>query len=221
MEMRSIRRTNSARRQRGRRSVAEATHTRTRLVRHAERLFARKGYGATSLRELARAAGVRMFTIHHHFGSKQRLYEEILRRWDEEVLELVGRILAKSDDPRHAIERVIRELFDFFLAHRERVALNARAALGEGLPRRLAGADRGWVRFMNTTMATHRLAAPGLDPGLLLITLEGILHNHVLAVSHYEHLFGCDVSDARQAMRTKRHLARVVLGLVGPSASAH
>jgi AcrR family transcriptional regulator len=221
MEMRNIRRTSSARRARGRRSVAEATHTRARLVRHAERLFARKGYGATSLRELARAAGVRMFTIHHHFGSKQRLYEEILRRWDEEVLELVGRIFTETDDPRRVIERVIRQLFDFFLANRERVVLNARAALGEGLPRRLAAADRGWVRFMNTTMAAHRLAAPGLDPGLLLITLEGILHNHVLAVSHYRHLFGRDVSDPKLATRTKRHLARVVLGLVGPSAGAH
>lgn len=219
--MSTVRQTDAPRRPRGRRSAVEAEGTRTRLLRHAERLFARKGYGATSLRELARAAGVRMFTIHHHFGSKQRLYAELLRRWDEEVLQLVGRLLAESDDPRRAVERVIAALFDYFLAHRDRVALNARAALGEGLPRRLAGGDRGWVRFMNDTMATHRLAAPGLDPSLLLITIEGILHNHVLAVAQYRRLFGCDVSDPQLAARTKRHLARAILSLVGPNARAH
>lgn len=201
----------------GRRSGAEAARTRTRLLHHAERLFARKGYGATSLRELARASGVRTFTIHHHFGSKRRLYEEILRRWDEDVQTLVERIMGDASDPRDAVEQVIRELFDFFLANRERVALNARAALGEGVPR-ARGSERGWVRFMGTTMTSHRLAAPGLDLGLLLITIEGILHNHVLARGHYRLLFGRDVTDPKLAVRAKRHLAQVLLALVGPAA---
>jgi AcrR family transcriptional regulator len=202
----------------GRRSGIEAARTRARVLRHAERLFARKGYNATSVRELARVSGVRMFTIHHHFGSKQRLYEEVLRRWSEEVRELVGRILAQTDDPRQAVERAVQELFDLFLARRDCVALSARAALGEGLPGRLDSAERGWVRFMGTAMASHRLAAPGLDVGLLLITLEGILHHHVLAVSHYRHLFAHDVADPAMAARTKKHLARVILALVGPAA---
>jgi AcrR family transcriptional regulator len=190
------------------------------LLRHAERLFARKGYGATSLREVARAGGVRMFTIHHHFGSKRRLYEEILRRWDADVQALVGRVLARTPDPTAAVEQVIRELFDFFLAHRERVALSARAALGEGMARSRA-VERGWVRFLSVTMARHRLAARGFDLGLLLITLEGILHNHVLARAHYRRLFGRDVSDPRLRVRAKRHLARVILALVGPAVNGH
>lgn len=202
----------------GRRSGVEAARTRARLLRAAERLFARKGYNATSLRELASVSGVRMFTIHHHFGSKQRLYEEVLQRWHEDVQELVDRILAETDDPQRAVERAVQELFDFFLAQRDRVAFNARAALGEGLPRRLDSAESGWVRFMGSAMTSHRLVAPGLDIGLLLITLEGILHNHVLAVSHYRHLFGRDVTDPEMAARTKQHLARVILALVGPAA---
>src|SRR5262249_19635066 len=53
----------------GRRSQAESTRTRARLLDRAERLFARKGYRGMSLRELARACGVAPFTIQHHFGS--------------------------------------------------------------------------------------------------------------------------------------------------------
>ncbi len=202
-------------RSRGRRSAAEAADTRGRLLRQAQRLFARKGYGATSLRELAKVAGVRLFTVQHHFGSKQQLYAEIIRRWDEEVQQLLSRVVGESAESIHLVERVVDALFDFFLANRARVALNARAVLGEGVPRRLVLPDSNWVRFVNANMATHQLSASGLDTGLLLITIEGILHNHVLAAPHYRHLYGRDVTDAAVAARVKRHLTQVILRLVG------
>ena len=193
----------------------EAARTRARLLRHAERLFARKGYSATSLREVARAAGVQIFTILHHFGSKARLYREIRSRWNREVEELVSRVLTESTDSRALVQRVVDELFDFFLANRARLALNARAVLGEGLPRQLTLGGRSWVRFMSSEMKTHQLGAPGVNPALLLITVEGILHNHVLGASHYRHLFGRDVTDPKMAAEVKRHVTQVILALVG------
>ena len=206
-------------RPRGRRSAAEAAGTRGRLLRQAQRLFARKGYGATSLRELAKVAGVRLFTIQHHFGSKQRLYAEIIRRWNEDVQQLLSRVLAAPTESEHLVERVVDALFDFFVANRARVALNARAVLGEGVPRRLVLPDSNWVRVVNANMETHQLTASGLDTGLLLITVEGILHNHVLAAPHYRHLYGRDVTDAAVAARVKRHLTQVILRLVGGDAA--
>lgn len=199
----------------GRRSPATAEATRARLLRRAERLFARKGYGATSLRELAAAAGVRLFTVQHHFGSKQRLYEEVLRRWDAEVAALVAQVLATAP-PDAVVGRVVDALFDFFLANRERVTLNARAALGEGLPHRLALGDRGWVRFITASRTAYDAAGGELDPGLLLISAEGLLHNHVLAAPHYRLLYGRDVTDPRLAARVKRHLQQVISALLAP-----
>jgi AcrR family transcriptional regulator len=207
----------SAARARGRRSAAEAAGTRERVLRHAQRLFASKGYGATSLREVAKVAGVRMFTVQHHFGSKQRLYAEIVREWDREVHALVSRVLAQPASSAHPVERVVDALFDFFLANRARVALNARAVLGEGVPRRLVLSDRNWVPFANANMEAQQLSANGLDTRLLLITVEGILHNHVLAAPHYRHLYGRDVTDPAVAARVKRHLTQVILRLVGGS----
>src|SRR5882724_1976104 len=78
----------------GRRSSAQALRTRARILRSAERLFARKGYRGVSLRDLARRCGVRMFTIQHHFGSKLELYREIRQLRDREVQALVRRVLA-------------------------------------------------------------------------------------------------------------------------------
>ena len=74
---------------RGRRPPAAAAATRARVLRRAERLFVRRGYAATSLREVAAASGVRLFTIQHHFGSKARLFEEVMGRWNAEVAALV------------------------------------------------------------------------------------------------------------------------------------
>jgi len=86
-----------------------------------------------------------MFTIQHHFGSKLALYREILRMRDREVEALVRRVLAEERSVSALVGRVVDELFDFFLAHRDAVALRARAVLGEGLPRRGTLGDESWV----------------------------------------------------------------------------
>jgi AcrR family transcriptional regulator len=199
----------------GRRSGAQALRTRARILRSAERRFARRGYRGVSLRDLARACGLRMFTIQHHFGSKLALYREILRMRDHEVEALVRRVLAEERSAPALVGRVVDELFDFFLAHRDAIALRARAVLGEGLPRRGTLGDESWVGFMSTTMRTRRIGAPGIDIRLLLVTIEGILNNHALAVGHYQRLFGRDVTEPELAARTKAHLKRVILAILG------
>ena len=118
----------------GRRSQAESARTQKRILDRAERLFARKGYRAASLRELANAAGVRPFTIQHHFGSKLGLYQAVLNRWDEEVLARLSGIVDRGGDLASIAEAIVDELFEFFLSKRDWVAVSARAALGEGLP---------------------------------------------------------------------------------------
>jgi len=199
----------------GRRSSAQALRTRTRIIRSAERLFARKGYRGVSLRDLARQCDVRMFTIQHHFGSKLELYREIRQVRDREVEALVRGVVAGETSVTAIVGRVVDELFDYFLKNRDSIALRARAVLGEGLPRRGGIADESWVSFMSTMRRTRRIGAPGIDIRLLLITVEGILSNHALAVGHYQRLFGADVTSPEVAASTKAHLKRVILAILG------
>jgi AcrR family transcriptional regulator len=198
----------------GRRSQAEAARTQTRILDRAERLFARKGYRAVSLRELAEAAGVRPFTIQHHFGSKLGLYQAVLNRWDGEVLDRLSRIVERGGDLATLAEAIVDDLFEFFLSKRNWVAVSARAALGEGLPKRVSLQQQSWIRFMDSAMRDQRLGALKLDLGLLLITVEGILQHHVLSETHYRQLFGCNVTNPRLKLRTKQHLRKVILALV-------
>ena len=167
------------------------------------------------MRDLAQACGVRMNTIQHHFGSKPHLYEEILRRWDEEIESLVARVLAGEQSEEGLVAQVVGELFDLYLARRDRVAISARAVLGEGLPARNSALDPSWVGFMSSEMRARKIGTPGLDLRLLFITIEGILNNHALSMSHYQRLFGRDVTDRELAAKTKAHLRRVILAILG------
>ena len=54
--------------------------TRAAVIDAAERLFAERGFAATSLRDISQAAGVAHPLILHHFGSKDDLYLAIKRR---------------------------------------------------------------------------------------------------------------------------------------------
>ena len=86
--------------------------------------------------------------------------------------------------------------------------------MGEGLPKRVSLQEQSWIRFIDSTMRDRRLGALKLDLGLLLITVEGILHHHVLSGAHYRHLYGKDVTDPRLKRKTKRHLETVILALI-------
>src|ERR1043166_5752190 len=93
----------------GRRSGAQALRPRARILRSAERLFARKGYRGVSLRDLGRECGVRMFTIQHHFGSKLELYREIRQVRDREVEALVRGVVASETSVGAIVGRVVDE----------------------------------------------------------------------------------------------------------------
>jgi AcrR family transcriptional regulator len=201
-------------RARGRRSQEESGRTRTKILDRAERLFARRGYRGVSVRELSRACGVRPFTIQHHFGSKPKLYQAVLSRWDAEIVTRVGAIVAEQKDLATTVERVVEELFDFFLEKRSWVALSVRATLGEGLAKEISLKEQSWVQFIDESLRDRRFGALKHDLGLLLITVEGILHHHILSTAHYRKLYGKDLSDPRIRARTRQHLQTVILALL-------
>ncbi|WP_323135376.1 helix-turn-helix domain-containing protein, partial [Dyella silvatica] len=65
--------------------------TKERSLGAAEVLFAQHGFDGASLRQLTAAAGVNLAAVNYHFGSKDRLIEEVFRR---RLDELNGRRMA-------------------------------------------------------------------------------------------------------------------------------
>ena len=54
-------------------------NTRVKLLRTAARLFAQKGYVATSIRDIVKATGENVSSVSYHFGNKRNLYVETLK----------------------------------------------------------------------------------------------------------------------------------------------
>src|SRR3954454_18343703 len=63
--------------------IRDAGHTRALVIDAAERLFAERGFAATSMRDISAASSVSHPLIHHHFGSKEELYAAVKRRMVE------------------------------------------------------------------------------------------------------------------------------------------
>jgi len=77
--------------------------TRHRLLSAAVQVFDRKGYAATSVREIVELAGVSKPALYYHFGSKERLLREIL---DEAVREFGNAIREATDRPGSTRDRL-------------------------------------------------------------------------------------------------------------------
>lgn len=79
-----------------------------RLVFHAACLFAEHGFDAVTTREICHAAGTNPGAIHYHFGDKDGLYHEVLRR----PIQQMNEAFAGFDHPKLGLE----EALDRFLA---------------------------------------------------------------------------------------------------------
>ena len=87
-----------------------APGARDTILRVAATLFSTKGYAESGLREIADRAGIRASTVYHHFASKERIYEEIIRLAIDGIADAIDRDLrrlAPDASPRLRIETCI------------------------------------------------------------------------------------------------------------------
>jgi TetR/AcrR family transcriptional regulator len=78
---------------------------RERLLSAAIRLFASKGYAATSVRDIVAAAGVTAPSLYHHFGNKEGLFLAIVRAGQSRVEAAQQEVLAAGGS---AAVRILR-----------------------------------------------------------------------------------------------------------------
>ena len=75
--------------------------TQDEILQSARRLFAERGYARTSVRDIARAAGVSAQTVYDSVGSKQALVARLNDLIDSEAgIAAIARAAAESADPR-------------------------------------------------------------------------------------------------------------------------
>jgi AcrR family transcriptional regulator len=87
---------------------------RDRLARAAVELFDRKGYAATSVREIVAAAGVTKPALYYHFGSKEGLFLAIMRRAVEALTSSLSASRAGPGSVRDRIKALAQDVHELF-----------------------------------------------------------------------------------------------------------
>jgi TetR/AcrR family transcriptional regulator, cholesterol catabolism regulator len=93
------------------------------MLRLAGELFAQKGYRATTVREIADAAGILSGSLYHHFDSKESIGDEILSGFMSEVLADYRAAVAAAADPRAVLEQIVRSTSVTLARHRAALAM--------------------------------------------------------------------------------------------------
>lgn len=100
-----------------------STTRREELLALAAGLFAERGLRATTVRDIADAAGILSGSLYHHFSSKEAIVDEILRGFLDALFGEYRRIVDSGLGPRETLEALVRASFEAIHHHRDEVAI--------------------------------------------------------------------------------------------------
>ncbi len=86
---------------------------REQLLHVALGVFAEKGFHATSMNDIADAAGVTKPVLYQHFDSKRELYLALLDECGARLIERLSKATSEATDGKSQTERGFREYFRF------------------------------------------------------------------------------------------------------------
>jgi AcrR family transcriptional regulator len=101
----------------GRRLTADAR--RRQLFSVALSLFAERGYAATTMDDIAEAAGVTKPLVYHHFDSKRALYLELMDVFSRELVTGIVKATADAQGPRQQVELGFAAYFELMLGNEQ------------------------------------------------------------------------------------------------------
>lgn len=155
--------------------MRDAAETRSRIDRAAIRLFARRGVDGTSIRQIAKEAGISLGALYNHYRSKDSMVEAVFsRNWA-----LVGhefrRIAHENETFDQRVLEMVRYVFDFFERDWELASLTF-SQRHAALPRLHMARDNPYlaIRMMVVT-AMSRGEIPRRDPDLATAMLMGVI----------------------------------------------
>lgn len=91
-----------------------------RIIHEAEKLFAEKGYEATTVRDIAESAGINLAMISYYFGSKEKLLEALFEQRMEATTIRIREIGGMDTlDPWQKLEILIDEYINRAILRQE------------------------------------------------------------------------------------------------------
>jgi len=151
------------------------TTKRPAIVASATSLFARKGIDATSMRDVADAAGVREAAIYRHFRGKEEMAQEIFASWYGWYSRQVEEIVERRNSLQKKLRALVHVEFEAARAHPQEFLYfcENEARFLRGLSRDVPRVRRELVTMIGDGQRRAEIRAG--DPGLLADMLSGAL----------------------------------------------
>ena len=195
--------------------------TRAAILDAAEKLFAAKGFEATSLNEVGTAAGVSRGTPGYFFGSKGDLYQAVLDRSFAEVRQAVragrARAMASSQSPDAILAGAVSDYFDFLAARPNFIRLIEREALNGG-PQldEVSHLSAGQEALAAISAELGLEDSPSGEAAQLLLSIIALCWFHLIHARTVAPAVGVTLERPDDLERRRRHIVGLVLqGLAG------
>ncbi len=178
---------------------------RDRIFASALRHFSRKGFAATSLREISDDALTTKPMIYYYFGSKEGLYGSIVRQILEAMAEFIRHGLQPAAPFPQRVYAYCDSYMDYFMAQEEIIALVLREVFGlGGLPMAALSQTLG----QQVRQPLDEILAQGMDSGAFrrdeveccATAITGIMNMFILA-----HVFGGAPIHPQAPLQQVRH----------------
>jgi TetR/AcrR family transcriptional regulator len=90
---------------------------RAKILAAAEELFAARGFAGTSVRDIARSAGVNPAMIHYYFGNKESLYRAIIESAASTIRALLITATSSAQTLEETLSRFVSGYANYIFSH--------------------------------------------------------------------------------------------------------
>ncbi len=126
---------------------------RDQLLLVARRIFADKGFQATTMDDIAKEAGFTKPILYQYFDSKVELYREIVNQTAEKLMDSLRRNVDAAETPRAKIEVAFRVYFEMVVSETDAFRILFLQSHEGETKGDLRAVELGWVSFMEPLIA--------------------------------------------------------------------
>ena len=157
---------------------SDRQHSKAEILAKTIPLFAERGYDGVSMRQIARAVGVKAASLYHHFPDKQTLYIEALSQEFSKHADFMSESFALQTSPEQRLRHLIEKMC--ILVHNDENfrRLLQREVLDGDEKRLQLLADYVFGDFFRDMNELCFALTPGRDPHLMTVSILSLIIYH-------------------------------------------
>lgn len=150
------------------------------ILLHSAQIFAERGFGVASIRDISRATGISLSGLYYYFESKQKLLYLIQKHAFTSILKNLQLRLSSASDPEERLRLFVQNHLEYFLTHpaEMKVLSHEEDALEEPYKKEIAAIKRryyGLAREIFDKLGGGE-AVSALNPRVSVLSLYGMMN---------------------------------------------